>query len=99
MELKYIKLEFHKSSFKESICARNFFFFTCKQQTTKCNQKHRKTANNQKQSKQQKHRKQKIAVPHTQYIYIYIYIYISFEVSCIKKMHNATNPTSTMGRE
>ena len=28
-----------------------------------------------------------------------IYIYISFEASCIKKMHNATNPTSTMGRE
>ena len=95
MELKYIKLEFHKLSFKESICARNFFFFAFRQQTTKCNQKHRKTANNQKQSKQQKQRKQRIAVSHTQYIYIYK----SFEVSCIKKMHNATNPTSTMGRE
>ena len=89
MELKYIKLEFHKSSFKESICVRNFFFF------------HMQAANNQmqpetqKNSKQQKQRKQRLAVPHTQYIYIYI----SFEVSCIKKMHNATNPTSTMGRE
>ena len=68
MELKYIKLEFHKSSFKESICVRNFFFF------------HMQAANNQmqpetqKNSKQQKQRKQRLAVPHTQYIYIYIYI-------------------------
>ena len=96
MELKYIKLEFHKSSFKESICVRNFFFF------------HMQAANNQMQPETQKNSKQpetkqttetektKNSSPtHT----IYIYIYISFEVSCIKKMHNATNPTSTMGRE
>ena len=45
MELKYIKLEFHKSSFKESICARNFFF-------------HMQAANNQMQPETQKNSKQ-----------------------------------------
>ena len=79
----------HKSSFKDLIGARNYFFFACRHQTTRYNQKHTEIANNQKQ------RKQSLAVPHT----IYIYIYISFEVNCIKKMQNATNPTSTMGRE
>ena len=67
-------------------------------------------ANNQMQPETQKNSKQPETKQTTETkktknnspthtIYIYIYIYISFEVSCIKKMHNATNPTSTMGRE
>ena len=89
MELKYIKLEFHKSSFKESICARNFFFSHAGSKQPNA------TRNTEKQQTTETEKTKTSSPTHT----IYIYIYISFEVSCIKKMHNATNPTSTMGRE
>ena len=163
MELEYIKLTFHKSSFTNSICA-GISFFICRQQTTKNTQKQQTTKNKANSRNRENRTQQSHTHTHTHtYIYIYILFFFwgnahilsiycfstigvniwyevlsdyqgkyhpqevllvqwhsllwqlyllyvcvyfhydfgfsSFDVSYIKKMHNETNPTSTMGRE
>ena len=78
MELEYIKLTFHKSSFTNSICA-GIFFFICWQQTTKNTQKQQTTKNKANSRNRENRTQQSHTHTHT---HIYIYIFFFFLREC-----------------